>query len=426
MPIAWAYFSAILVVGSIIYLLRDALLNPGPATVAAHQDNDIYEDDEEYIQPVSRATYGSERQLAPTEVAYLAREGDSGFALLVLLFDVLHREMKDKITGGDIITYDENQKTYEVALRKAAGGSIKEWSRRKIEKATEIFNYNTVNDRIKLVRRLPALYKLIRTGAEETIKETFRDPRNLKKFVSVPGLMRLTAEMGAAGYKLTLAEELKQKLTDEGFLATDDTRLKTVKVLVTIFAVSQMSLLALILLTLPSHLQALIIYFCAFIAALVLEACARVREFLPLYNELARALSTVGDANVRIKTIRHCLKVVTMILNALTVVTFIILFGSGSLFLFLTHTVASFTVYLMLVAQMLVQRLTLSYLVEAYKLSTGEMPTKAAHKNIAALQKRYKQDATLPALKNMLSQGDYSQDLTYLIALYGLETLLLI
>jgi len=26
----------------------------------------------------------------------------------------------------------------------------------------------------------------------------------------------------------------------------------------------------------------------------------------------------------------------------------------------------------------------------------------------------------------MLSQGDYSQDLTYLIALYGLETLLLI
>ncbi|MBS2006377.1 MAG: hypothetical protein JST01_05015 [Cyanobacteria bacterium SZAS TMP-1] len=417
MPIAWAYFSAILTIGSIIYLLRESLLNPGPGTAkhTAHSE-DIYDHTDK----------GYERQLSPTEVAYLSREGDGGFALIVLLFDVLHREMKDKIVGGEITTYDENQRPYEVALRKIAGGSLKEWSKRKIEQASEMVAINSVQDRIKLVRRLPMLYRLIRRGVEETVKDLFRDPRNIKKFVSLSGLLRLAAEMGAAGYKSTLAEELKERLTDEGYLATEETRMKTAKVLIAVFGISQVILLALILLTLPSQIHALIIYFCALIAAIILEACARAREFLPLYSELAQALSQVKEANIRIIIIRRCLNFVTNLLNALSVIAFLMLFGSGSVLLFLTHTVPNFTVYLMLIAQMLVQRLALTYLVEAYKLTTGEMPTKAAHRKISRLKHKYKQEETLPALKAMLSQSDYSQDLSYLIALYGLESLLLI
>ena len=80
----------------------------------------------------------------------------------------------------------------------------------------------------------------------------------------------------------------------------------------------------------------------------------------------------------------------------------------------------------MLIAQMLVQLIAFSYLVESYKLSLGEMPTRQAKRSLAALQRKYRQEATLPALKAMLGETDYNPDLSYLIALYGLETLFLI
>jgi hypothetical protein len=395
-----AYFFAILTIGSLIYLLRERILSPNGPGHEADPD----------------------RQLSPTEAAYLTKEGDGGFAFIVILFDILHREVKEKIAGGAIETFDSTQRPYEVALKKAAGGSIKEWSLRKMGAVTA----SGRKDPVRFVTRLPAVYKLMRTGVEGTVREVIRDPRNIKKFISVPGLLRLAADIGATGYKTTLAHGLKEHLTEVGFLASDETRQYTIKLLLTTFALCQIILLVLILLTIPSQLHACLIYFCALFATVVVHACTGAREFIPLYSDLSRALAQVKSTNVRIAFVRIVLNLVTTLLNILSVIVFIVLFGCGSLFLYLTHTVASLSTYLMLIAQMLVQLIAFSYLVEAYKLTFGELPTKEAKQSLAVLKKKYRQEDTLPALKTMLGENDYSPDLSYLIALYGLETLFLI
>jgi hypothetical protein len=400
-----AYFFAILTIGSLIHLLRESVLNPGPSS----RDN----------------TLDRKKRLSPIEVAYLSKEGDGGFALIVILLDVLHREVKDKITGGEIAITDKSQRSYELLLKEAAGGSLKDWSMRKLAKIESVVEASR-KDPVKIVTKLPVIYKFMRKGVEGTVQELLRDPRNIKKLISVPGLMRLAADIGTSGYKVTLAQELKDQLTDTGFLASDETRHRSIKILLGTFASCQFILLSLILLTIPSHIQAFVIYFCGLFAALVVQACTGAREFIPLYSDLSRVLAQVESSNARIEIVRMVLKFVTIVLNTLSVIVFIVIFGGGSLFLHLTHAVNSITTYSMLIAQMLVQIIAFSYLFEAYNLHVGEMPTRGAKQYLAKLRKKYRQEETLPALKNMLGENSYNQDLSYLIALYGLETLLLI
>src|ERR1700678_441491 len=101
--ISQIYFFALLTIGSIIYLLRQSLLSPGPFGPQNHKQD--HKQDQV-------------RQLAPTEVAYLIRKsdgaGDGGFALIVLLFDMVHREIKEKLVGGAIETIESNQISYEL------------------------------------------------------------------------------------------------------------------------------------------------------------------------------------------------------------------------------------------------------------------------------------------------------------------------
>jgi len=151
-----------------------------------------------------------------------------------------------------------------------------------------------------------------------------------------------------------------------------------------------------------------------------------LRGFIPLYSELGQALAQVKEDNVRVTVVRAVLKVVTTILNVLSVLAFITLFGTGSFLLYLTHTVTSLATYFMLIAQMAVQLIALQYLMDAYKLSTGEMATAKAHQSLNRLREEYPQEEILPAIKALLGQSDYSPELSYLIALYGLEALLLI
>jgi hypothetical protein len=393
------YFVAIFAIGIAIYFVRRLLLSPVAPSVSV-----------------------ASRSLSPTEVAYLTKEGDDGFALLVLLFDLMHREVKDKIVRGEIETFDANQKPYELALRKAAGGSIKDWSMRKVEGVVG----SPRKDPVRFVMKLPALYKFTRTVVEDTIKDLFRDPRNIKKFISVAGLMRLAADIGATGYKVTLARELKENLTADGFLASDTLRNQQRNALVAAFIVCEVLVLLLTLYTIPSALHAWLIFFCALFAAFVVQAVSAVREFIPLYSELAQALALVQQNNLRIRVIRTLLNIFTLLLNSLSVLVFVILFGSGSLFLYLTQTVTTFETYLMLIGQMLTQILAFACLTQAYKITLGEMPTRQAQRAINALKEKYKQEATLPSLKAALSQNDYGPELSFLIALYGLETLFLI
>ena len=403
------YFLAVFAIAICTYFVRQTLLRPKGKVSAEMQ----------------LGVGGARRILSPTEIAYLTKEGDDGFALLVLLLDVMHRELKDKLRGGqanaDTILI-EGQKSYELALRKAAGGSLKEWSLRKVEGAIG----SPKKDPVRFVMKLPALYKYSRRIVEETIKDLFRDPRNIKKFVSVPGLMRLAADIGATGYKVTLANELKQNLTRDGYLASDEQRNRCLGQLVTVFLLCEGLLLLATLYTIAVPLHAWLIFGSALFAAFVVRLVMALREFIPLYSELAQALTLVQKKNMRIKIVGTILGAMTLILNILSGIVFLVLLGLISLILCLTQTVTTFDTVLMLMAQILAQMLAFSCLIDARKLTFGEMPTRSAREAIDALKKQYKQEDTLPALKAMLSESDYGVDVSYLIALYGLESLLLI
>jgi hypothetical protein len=49
---------------------------------------------------------GEHLDLAPVEIAYLSRNGDTTFALSILVFDMLHREVKNRLNSSSELNAD--------------------------------------------------------------------------------------------------------------------------------------------------------------------------------------------------------------------------------------------------------------------------------------------------------------------------------
>jgi hypothetical protein len=127
------------------------------------------------------------------EVAYLSRGGDRGFALLVLLFDLVHREVKEMpdnllesglslIADQDLNTADPLSQriissgySYDAGLKAMVKKALQDWGTKKVESIVDI---NIKKNPIGFIKRLPFLFNLLRNGLFDTIKEILKDPKS--------------------------------------------------------------------------------------------------------------------------------------------------------------------------------------------------------------------------------------------------------
>ena len=135
-------------------------------------------------------------------------------------------------------------------------------------------------------------------------------------------------------------------------------------------------------------------------------------------------LSHSGKANWRMKLLTSFLKVINFLLYSLAYFAFAMVFSIGSFILFATQIITGLDGYLMLLAQLLVQIAIFSQLWQAYTLYQNDCATPRGMKLVADIKAKHQGLSSFNALKSMLTDGSYNSEMSYMLAVYGPETLL--
>lgn len=356
-------------------------------------------------------------ELPAVELAYLCRKGDAGFALIVLVFDLVLREIKaEQITTGTQLIVSP----YEDSLKSLVKRTVTDWGTRKVEEVLKV----DPRDKIAVLRKLPLLAKLIKSGLSDTIKEIIKDPKNLRKYISVQGLMRIAAEIGASGYKQQLAADIHNELLKRGLLLEDQVRKQKAKMLLAIFIVSELVFASLLLTTGESPTNTAIILVFSIMAALLAKLCIFAREFIPFYSDLKAVLVHVPRLNLRVRVLAFVINAISTIASALSIIVLLTFFTAACLTMTLTSTLTSTHSYLVLTAQMLAQAKAIDYIFESYNLYLNDCPSTEGETIVTQAKRHYRNFTTLDVLRSTLANPSYDPVLTYLLAIYGLETLL--
>lgn len=384
---------------------------------------------------------GEHLDLEPVEIAYLSRNGDTTFALSILVFDMLHKEVKSRLNNsGDpllIATASSSASSsalpvlpaasattsyFETRLQEIIKSSLKNWG----EKTIDAAGLNYKKDPIGFIRRLPILYRFLSNALKGTAKEILNDPRQLSRYISKTGLMRILAQIGSSGLKQEFEVELQAELLAKGLLLEPKPRQKLATIYSVCFVIAQIIFVTLLLLAIPNHTHALIIFAASALTACTVKAAIGARSFIPLYEDLCEVLNHATRRNFRITALQYFIHLVNAILNGLSIFAFFILLLMGSLVLYLTQTVDSPATYLMLLSMMLAQYIAAGYLLEAYRLSLSECSSPLAQRHLKLLKTRYRSSSSIDALKSVLLSTEYDAELSYLLSIYGIETLFFI
>lgn len=385
---------------------------------------------------------GEHLDLAPVEIAYLSRNGDTTFALSILVFDMLHREVKNRLNSSSDPMLDSassglpgieptttttttttiGPSYYEIKLQEIIKSSLKNWG----EKTLDATGLNYKKDPIGFIRRLPLLYIFLSKALKGTAKEILNDPRQLSKYISKTGLMRILAQIGSSGLRQEFEEGLQGELLAKGLLLEPKPRQKLASTYSICFIVAQIIFVTLLLLAIPNHIHALIIFAVSALTACTVKAAIGARSFIPLYEDLCEVLNHATRRNFRIAALQGFIHLVNGILNGLSIFAFFVLLLMGSLVLYLTQTVDTPATYLMLLSMMLAQYIAAGYLLEAYRLSLSECSSPLAQRHLKLLKTRYRSSSSIDALKSVLLSTEYDSELSYLLSIYGIETLFFI
>jgi len=384
-------------------------------------------------KPLARATSRKNKLapgdiLLPVEAAYLKRHGDTNFAVLVLLFDLVHREVKEpqstlliSASGNSASSSGDANSYYTGSIKEQVKRAITDWGKKKVEEVLEI---DLKKNPLGLFKRIPFLYRVIRDGLLETIKEILKDPRSIKKYISLHGLMRLATEIGATGYKQQLANALRQNLLERGYIFQEAERQRAGQMLCLLAVLAESFAAILVFTTIKNPIDAALIFLSALLGAGFIKVTLGAREFIPYYSELMAVLEHTHNANLRVKALQFFLKVVNGLLFTVSYAAFALVLAFGSFLLYVVHTVSDLGTYLALLAQLLTQLAILTCFIEAHLLYFHDSPTPEGQAALQVLKDTYKGKSTIDTLKSMLTGSTYESDMSYMLAIYGPESLL--
>src|SRR5262249_50795011 len=148
------------------------------------------------------------------ELSYLVREGYRSHATIVLAFDLLHRAVKSLQADSAGVSLAPYERQLFVKVKEFA----KRWLE---EKTTQLLPDPRSGDVRLLVRQVFGLYSLLVKSVRPFVSEMVEDPRRIRRYFTMAGLMRLLADLGSAGYREALETEMVAYLNARGLLMSE-------------------------------------------------------------------------------------------------------------------------------------------------------------------------------------------------------------
>lgn len=355
--------------------------------------------------------------LAPCEIAYLLRGGDVTHTLVVLAVDLLQRKLKNTLDDGSTLApYEQNM--WGIVTR-----SVKEWAMQKTQETV----LKGAKTPLQITRRVFFLYNFVRKSLKTVIGDTIQDPRKLKKYFAPSGLVRIIADFSSAGYKQAFQSELRKDLLARGLLVPEEIRLRTGNYFFIAAVVGlALSLIPVFLISSLTTTQAIISVLASLTAAFVARLILGFRELLPLYQELALVAEKAQRSGWRFKLLKIVLNSVNVIFWLALIVSILASLGIGFGLLLIIGQNATFQSLLYILSLTITYFVIFDFAFEGWKLHIEETPTIEAEKQLEQLQKTFAQSSPLEAFRLVLSSDQYDATFSQLLALYGIETLLVL
>jgi hypothetical protein len=357
-------------------------------------------------------------KLRPAEIAYLAHRGDMSHALLVLGADILQRAIKSQISDNPLPV----QAPYEAQAWSLARDQVGDWAKRRVGEALPP---DVRHDPIGFARGMSKIYRFFAVSVRAFVAKTLEDPRHIRKYISFGGVLRLLVSLSAAGYQEGLESGLRDELNRRGMLVSQERRLYYSKLMLLLAVIVGGASMVLTWYFIQPIGIAIASWTAAGLIAVALQATFFLREFIPLYNELMELAAQIGRGGVRLSLLRLALTIVTSLCRLSSVVVFTV----GALlvwliFGFLLHMPPE--VIQMTLVLTICQMASILSFIASWRIAHEARPTARALAEIREVRQRIDKTHALDAIKTVLTSPDYDETFGEMLALYGVEALLVI
>lgn len=368
---------------------------------------------------------GKNGELRPVEIGYMLSGGDTNHALLVMGVDLLQRAAKLQLGA---VTPEPAE--YEKKMWSMAKDTAKEWALSKVDQHVPP---DVKTNPVGFVKKIYAIYQFCTQSLQLVLKDIIADPRHLKRYISVAGVTRLLADFISAGYQNAFDKAIRDYLIQNNYLVSLEKRQKAsnqiAAVALSIFAVTLLFavLLASTFSTMPqTAIAAGMITLVAALTALCSTLIMTAREFIPYVCEFESLATTLCRESIRLKI----LKVLTKAIMAILCVAVLIVSAINFTGMFFILQLMGFNNALQLVIVAVMMTLpclrAFTLLVRSWKLKNAEIATAYGDVALKNARTRLSKISPISALTKVLKEEDYDPILSEVMALYGLEALILL
>ncbi len=377
------------------------------------------------IGPASANAKPLNTDLHPAELAYLFRPGDSSHCLIVLTVDALQKAVKAQGTNAP----SAPALAYEREIWPSVKDYIQEWSSQKIQEVIPEFGSKNPLTIISGVLRIRIwIWNLIKGFLSELIK----DPLHIRKYFSPAVFVRLFAKLAASGVKDKLADNLRSSLLAKELLVPEKRR-HQFSAYLALLALAQTIALTLVLLSLPPAAVPALSFALTILVTLAngffLRVFAFLPSLLPLYDEITQVLDSVSKKGFRINVLRAVLKLgrllywcITGIISALLLVlqSYLMAQFGG---LNSANWAMNIPIFALLSINFFIM---LGVLALAYRIRMIEQITLQGESQLKQYHLNLQKTSLTNAIARAISDRNYDAELSEIVAIYGIETLILI
>ncbi len=398
---------------------------PGTGLITSSAEGDIT--DPTSSTALIQANLNSNQKIAlrPVEIGYMLRGGDTNHAVLVMGVDLLQRAAKLQLGAAIPEPAEYEKKMWSLAIETA-----KEWA---LKKADPYMPPDFKTNPVGFVKRIYDIYLFCTKSLKLVVKDIIADPRQLKRYFSMAGVMRLLADFISAGYQHAFATSLREYLIANNFLVSEENRIKASAKIgmlgLSIFPI--VFLYSLLIVGTSSGIPlmlfaAAVMTGSAIISSFFITAIFAVREFLPYLTEFESLAIILNRDSWRLRVLQTARKAMMVALTLVALGASSLIFTGGFLWLSvfgLKNAQALTFVSVFLTFPCLKAFL---FLLRSWKIRRTQIATEYGEKQLAETRKRLSEKRPITALTEVLKEEDYNPLFSELMALYGIEALILL
>ncbi|MBX9689471.1 MAG: hypothetical protein K2X27_22365 [Candidatus Obscuribacterales bacterium] len=362
--------------------------------------------------------------LQPTELAYLLRPGDSSHCLMVLVIDFLQRALKSPQSMKDELAKVQ----FEKEIWNSVESYIKDWSKQKTD---ELLPELRTKNPMKIVRGFWRLKQWLGSALKSALTDLIRDPLSIRRYFSPSGILRTFVSLAASNVKEQLRTSLRSNLLVRELLLSDQRRAKFSRIFLGLAFLHFFVLAVLVaaFFSLSNWQSVIILTLITALDGALIRLVAELPVFLPFYEELSSLLETVSRKSKRIAVLRSLFRFLMLAFWSIAILLFMLCLALQSFAFSYFGAAPNCSWYLALFAFV---ALSINFVLIAdlfflfFSVQNNDQLSSIAKLELDEYRKKLRHLSPAEVFAKTLISTDYDQELSEIVAIYGIETLFLL